>query len=114
MTPNAPLPPTDAPDAVQRQFGELVELMAGRATAADAPALELLARSLVTYRTARAQVDELGPVVSAGGTVVTNPHLAVANTAQRQALDLLRQLKLTPATRATDEPKTGLPNLKER
>jgi P27 family predicted phage terminase small subunit len=84
---------------VRKEFKRLLGLMGDRAASADALAILMLATSWITWRKATAEVARLGLVVMSGGTAIANPHLAVANTAHRQIVELCKELGLTPSAR---------------
>ncbi len=91
--------PSDVPQDVKQEFARLLELMGDRAASTDALTLLMLATSWVTWRKATTEVARLGLVVMSGGTAIANPHLAVANQAHRQIVELCKELGLTPNAR---------------
>ena len=97
-----PLPPDHLDDAAAAKFTELAELLArhGVMTELDAGAL---ARYVVIWRRwleAEAEVKRRGPVVkTAGGNIIQNPFLAVANKCLAQMGQIESEFGLTPSSR---------------
>lgn len=74
---------------------------AGLLTEADHDALALYCETFASWRRAEAQVRAKGEVVrTAGGNVIQNPYLSIANRAKKDALLLLREFGMTPAARS--------------
>lgn len=77
------------------------ELIAARLiTQIDLDALAAYARAHVRWVEAHAQLRDADPVImTANGSVKTNPLYQVADKAQQQMLELMRELGLTPSSR---------------
>jgi len=74
---------------------------AGLLTEADHDALALYCETFASWRRAEEQVRMKGEVVrTAGGNVIQNPYLSIANRAKKDALLLLREFGMTPAARS--------------
>lgn len=73
---------------------------AGLLTEADHDGLAMYCETFATWKRAEAQVRAKGEVVrTAGGNVIQNPYLSIANRAKRDALVLAREFGMTPAAR---------------
>ena len=99
---SVPAPPEHLDEAAAEKFTELAELLArhGVMTELDAGAL---ARYVVIWRRwleAEAEVKRRGPVVkTAGGNIIQNPLLAVANKCLAQMGQIESEFGLTPSSR---------------
>ncbi|HHY02555.1 MAG TPA: phage terminase small subunit P27 family [Paracoccus sp.] len=97
-----PAPPEHLDEAAAAKFREMAELLArhGVMTELDAGAL---ARYVVIWRrwlAAEAEVKRRGPVVkTAGGNIIQNPFLAVANKCLAQMGQIESEFGLTPSSR---------------
>ncbi|MFC0340793.1 phage terminase small subunit P27 family [Paracoccus niistensis] len=99
---SVPAPPEHLDEAAVAKVTELAELLArhGVMTELDAGAL---ARYVVIWRRwleAEAEVKRRGPVVkAAGGNIIQNPFLAVANKCLAQMGQIESEFGLTPSSR---------------
>ena len=101
-TVSVPAPPGHLDNAAAAKFTQMAELLArhGVMTELDAGAL---ARYVVIWRRwleAEAEVKRRGPVVkTAGGNIIQNPFLAVANKCLAQMGQIESEFGLTPSSR---------------
>jgi len=97
-----PPPPAGASERVRLAWSEVAPLIqsAGTLTAADLPALRLLAESLATAALAQETIDREGITVQSGnGSVKPHPALNAMDKARSQAHRLLNDFGLTPKAR---------------
>lgn len=94
-----PACPDGTPDDVRAEFDRFLQQMGKNAKPIDETALLMLAQSVATWKKATAAVNSLGLLVSSGGVTIPNPSISIAAKAQAQAATLMRELRLTPATR---------------
>ena len=97
-----PAPPEHLDEAAAGKFTELAELLArhGVMTELDAGALARYAVIWRRWLEAEAEVKRRGPVVkTAGGNIIQNPFLSVANKCLAQMGQIESEFGLTPSSR---------------
>jgi P27 family predicted phage terminase small subunit len=105
-----PVPPVAQPQRPEHIAGLAAEawdvlapylVALGVLTDGDSMALAMTCQVYSRWRMAEAEVAKLGTVVkSPNGYPILNPHLSVANAAQKQLQGLLVEFGLTPSSRS--------------
>jgi P27 family predicted phage terminase small subunit len=106
-----PVPPVSQPKRPEYLEGLAAEawdvlapylVALGVLTKGDAMALEMACQAYARWRTAEGEVATLGAVIKSPNSnyPILNPHLSVANAAQKQLQGLLVEFGLTPSSRS--------------